>query len=210
MKPFKNLIFDIGNVLVDIDYEVTVAEFQKLATVDFSSIVSYSKQHHVFDWFETGKISPEEFRKELRRFLRTEVTDAEIDRAWNAIFLAYPKRKFDLLQQLKDRFNTFALSNINQLHVDFLDEIARSSFQVSSFASFFHRAYYSHEIGFRKPESGIYEAILSREKLNPEETFFVDDKEENIVAATSLGIHAFLLSDRDKLEVLLREKGILE
>ncbi|MBL0310945.1 MAG: HAD family phosphatase [Bacteroidetes bacterium] len=209
MKPFKNLIFDIGNVLVDIDYEVTVREFQKLATMDFGSIVSYSKQHHLFDWFETGKISADDFRRELRQFLRPEVSDDEINQAWNSILLNYPSDKFDLLKTLKLGYRTYALSNINEIHVAEINAAARKKFQQPDFASFFHRAYYSNEVGFRKPEMEIYEAILSREKLNPNETFFVDDKEENVVAAKNLGIQAYLLSDRNQLFELLKQTGII-
>ena len=208
MKRFQNLIFDIGNVLVDIDYNVTVAEFQKLATIDFSQIVSYSKQHHLFDWFETGKISAADFRRELRQFLRPEVTDDEINRAWNSILLHYPSEKFKLLQQLKDTYRTFALSNINEIHVQEIDRVAKQLFHVPDFASFFHKAYYSHEVGHRKPEPEIYQAILEQENMRPGETFFVDDKEENIEAAGKLGIRAFHLADRDKLQELLSSAGI--
>lgn len=208
MKRFQNLVFDIGNVLVDIDYNVTVAEFQKLATIDFSQIVSYSKQHHLFDWFETGKISAADFRRELRQFLRPEVTDDEINRAWNSILLHYPADKFTLLQQLKTGYRTFALSNINEIHVEEIDRVAKQQFHVPDFASFFHKAYYSHEVGHRKPELEIYQAILQQENMNPAETFFVDDKEENIEAAKALGIQAYLLKNRDQLTDLLTQTGI--
>ncbi len=203
MTQFKNLIFDIGDVIVDIDYLVTIAEFQKLALIDFSEIVSYSRQHHVFDAFEKGQITAQEFRDQLRPFLKSDVKDEEINNAWN------PPAKIELLKSLKTRYRTFALSNINEIHIRSLNKAAGQLFGVNAFADFFHRAYYSSEMGCRKPEAKIYEMVLKDGQLNPAETFFVDDKEENIQAANALGIRAFQLKERDKLHDLLHELGII-
>ena len=209
MTKFKNLIFDIGDVIIDIDYLVTIAEFQKLAAVDFSEIVSYHKQNKIFDLFETGKLSAQQFRNELRKFLKPEVTDEEINLAWNSILIAYPKNKFTLLIELQTRYATFALSNINEIHVDAINLAAKEKLGVDSFGSFFARAYYSNEVGFRKPDRKIYELILAKENLIAEETFFVDDKAENVEAAKQLGIHAYQLKDRNKLHELLAELKII-
>jgi putative hydrolase of the HAD superfamily len=209
MQPLKNLIFDIGDVIVDIDYLVTIAEFQKLAIVDFSEIVSYSKQNHIFDLFETGKISAAQFRDALKPFLKPNTSDEQITAAWNSILIHYPEQKIDLLRILKQRYKTFALSNINEIHVDSLNVAAREKFGVDSFGIFFHTAYYSNEVGFRKPDKAIYEFVLQKENLIPEETFFVDDKAENVEAAKALGIRAYQLTDRNKLEALLAELHII-
>lgn len=209
MQPLKNLIFDIGDVIVDIDYMVTIAEFQKLAIVDFSEIVSYSKQNHIFDLFETGKVSAAQFHDALKPFLKPNTSDEQITAAWNSILIHYPEQKIDLLRTLKQRYKTFALSNINEIHVDSLNVAAREKFGVDSFGVFFHHAYYSNEVGFRKPDKAIYEFVLQKENLIPEETFFVDDKAENVEAAKALGIRAYQLTDRNKLEALLAELHII-
>lgn len=209
MTHFKNLIFDIGDVIVDINYQVTIAEFQKLSLIDFSEIVSYSRQHHIFDAFEKGQITAQEFRNQLRPFLKPDVKDEDINNAWNSILIHYPPAKIELLKYLKTRYRTFALSNINEIHIQSLNKAAGHLFGVTAFADFFHRAYYSSEMGFRKPEAKIYEMVLKDEHLNPSETFFVDDKEENIQAANALGIRAFQLKERDKLHDLLHELGII-
>jgi putative hydrolase of the HAD superfamily len=209
MPQFKNLIFDIGNVIVDIDYAVPVREFQKLAITDFSTIVSYSKQHHIFDQFEKGQISVPDFHSELRRFLRPDVTDEQILAAWNSILLEYPKRKFDLLQQLKNNYRVFALSNINETHVKAIDEAVKERFGATAFSDYFHTAYYSNEVGTRKPEKEIYELVIAKENLNPTETFFVDDKPENVEAAKQSGLQAYELKHPSELEALLRELQII-
>ena len=209
MTQFKNLIFDIGDVIIDIDYQVTIAAFQKLAKVDFSEIVSYSRQQHIFDAFEKGEINAAQFRNELRLFLMPGVSDEAIDDAWNSILIHYPPSKMDLLLQLKTRYRTFALSNINELHIRSLDVAAQQLFGESAFSHFFHRAFYSSEMGCRKPEAEIYTRVLQEESLNPGETFFVDDKLENIVAARALGIQAYQLKQRNQLSELLHQQGIL-
>lgn len=208
MKQFRNLIFDIGDVLVDIDYSTTVSEFQKLAGVDFNTILSYSRQHQVFDKFEKGEITAAEFRQQLRHFLKPGVTDREIDNAWNAILIHYPLEKFDLLRSLKEQYRLFALSNINEIHAHSLDLAAKGLLNESSFRNFFHYTFYSHEVGFRKPEPEIYKYVLDMQNLIPEETFFVDDKKENVEAAVALGINAFQLTDRNHLKQLLQSLGI--
>lgn len=209
MQQFKNLIFDIGDVIVDIDYITTIGEFQKLSAVDFSEIVSYNKQNKIFDLFETGKITAQQFRDELKQFLKAGTTDEEITRAWNSILIHYPAQKIALLNELKTRYKVFALSNINEIHVESINEAAKQKFGVESFGSFFHHAYYSNEVGFRKPEKEIYELVLQKENLIADETFFVDDKAENVEAAKALGIHAYQLTERNKLKELLAELKII-
>jgi FMN phosphatase YigB (HAD superfamily) len=203
LKPkfahIRNIIFDIGNVLVDIDYQVTVGEFQKLAKVDFAEIVSYSKQEKIFDRFERGEISVEEFFLELRKYLRDDVSDAQITDAWNSILISYPKSKFDLLDKLRTQYKVFALSNINQIHADTLDIVAKKQLGKNSFRDFFHHAYYSHEMGSRKPEMQIYNQVLNEQKLVPAETLFIDDKAENLTPAQMLGIQTHHLTTPEKL-----------
>lgn len=209
MKAYKNLIFDIGDVLIDIDYKATVAEFQKLAVVDFGTIVSYSKQNPIFDQFETGKISAREFSGELKQFLHPGTTDEQILAAWNAILIDYPAYKIELLKELKTRYKIFALSNINEIHVNTINQEVKRRFGIDSFSSLFHYACYSNEVGYRKPDKEIYKLVLDRENLIPGETFFVDDKAENVEAAKQLGIQAVQLTDRTKLKELLAAEGIL-
>jgi FMN phosphatase YigB (HAD superfamily) len=208
MKEFKNLIFDIGDILIHLDFKQTFGEFQKLAAVDFAEIISYSREHKVFDRFEKGSITAQQFRDELKQFLKPSVTDEKINTAWNSVLHHYPEDKFSLLKELKSRYRTFALSNTNEIHVATFNEAVKTKFGEENFESFFHRAYYSNEVGHRKPEMEIYEFILKKENLNPSETFFVDDLPENIEAAKSLGIQAHLLTDRNKLHELLKELKI--
>lgn len=199
------IIFDIGNVLVDIDYDVMVAEFEKIAKYDFREIIGYTHQDSFFDLFEKGKISTSDFRKTLRQHLRDDVTDDEIDRTWNSILIHYPKEKFELLKRLRRKYKLYALSNINELHIEAIDKHVKPNFSAPDMRSYFDHAYYSHEMGHRKPEKEIYQVMIDHARLDPAHTLFIDDKAENIDAAAALGIQTYHLTDRDSLiEVLSR------
>jgi len=114
-----------------------------------------------------------------------------------------------LLKQLKTRYNTFALSNINEIHLASIDKAAQTKFGGAAFSNFFQAAYYSNKIGLRKPEPEIYALLLEKEGLKAGETFFVDDKKENVEAACKFGIHAYQLTNRNNLQGLLAELKII-
>ena len=199
LKNIDTIIFDIGNVLIDIDYEVMVAEFAKIASVDFHQIVTYTHQDRVFDQYERGQISSAQFRDTLRKYLKPGVTDEEIDTAWNSILIHYPAEKFELLKKLRNQYQILALSNINELHVAAIDAMVQDQFGAEDMSSYFDHAFYSHEMGTRKPEKEIYQMVLDRKSLEPSRTLFIDDKLENVSAAAALGIKVHHLTDRNAL-----------
>ena len=205
LNNINTIIFDIGNVLIDIDYEVMVAEFEKIATVNFHQIVAYSHQDKVFDQYEKGLISSAQFRDTLRRYLRPGVADEEIDNAWNSILIHYPPAKFELLKKLGDQYRIFALSNINELHLAAIDVQVQNLFGAEDMSTYFEYAYYSHEMGLRKPETEIYKRVLADSSLDPATTLFIDDKLENTNAAAALGIRTYHLTDREALLNLFSE-----
>lgn len=209
LNNIKTLIFDIGDVIIDIDYSRPGKAFQPLAKVDFSDAFSFAHQDKIFDKYERGDITSAEFRTGLKKYLKDDVTDEQIDAAWNAIFVDFPAYKFELLLKLKARYHTCALSNINDIHLQYIDRYVSSHFGQEGLSAYFNTAYYSHEMGSRKPEEKIYKILLEKENINPAETFFVDDRKENVEAAAALGIQAFVLSDRNSLVPFLTELGIL-
>lgn len=205
LQNIQTIVFDIGNVLIDIDYEFMVSQFAPIAKTDFHEIVTYASQERFFDQYEKGQISTAEFRAILRRYLKPGVTDAEIDRAWNSILIHYPLAKFDLLKKLRGQYRILALSNINDLHANAIDAGVQHHFGAKDMRSYFDHAYYSHEMGHRKPEKEIYEMLLREQSLNPAETLFIDDKLENISAAAELGIRVHHLTNRNALLELFNQ-----
>lgn len=199
LKCFDAILFDIGNVLIDIDYNRAIVRFQEMAKIDFRSIVSYHTQISLFNDFEKGKISSNDFVAELKKFLHDDVSDQQIIDAWNLILLRYPKEKIELLQRLKNDFRIYALSNINELHITEIDKNVQQLYGINAFRDLFHHAFYSNEVGFRKPEEELYAIVLEQLKIAPKNILFIDDKEENLVPAKVLGIATVHLKQPEDL-----------
>ncbi|MBL7799946.1 MAG: HAD family phosphatase [Chitinophagales bacterium] len=204
LTNIRAIVFDIGNVLIDIDYPKTISHFQALATIDFKSIVSYHQQIDIFNQFEKGEVTIDEFVTTLKQYLRDDVTREQIIAAWNTMLVSYPERKIKLLHTLKEKgFQRYALSNINELHIAEMNSNVNALFGISAFSTLFDKAYYSNEIGFRKPEKELYEIVLNEIDLHPNEILFIDDKPENLAPAAALGINTFhLLQPNDLYELL--------
>jgi putative hydrolase of the HAD superfamily len=99
----KNIIFDLGGVIINIDYNKAASAFKNLGIVDFDNFYSKAKQSTLFDEFEKGNISNEEFRNKLRSFLPEGISDAQIDACWNAMLLDIPQERFDFLNLILNK-----------------------------------------------------------------------------------------------------------
>jgi FMN phosphatase YigB (HAD superfamily) len=203
LKGIKNIIFDLGEVIVDLDISATEKAFAELLPLNNNSIYSYSSQTRVFDLLETGKISPQEFRNELRKLSSSDMTDEQIDIAWNAMLIEIPKRKINLVQNLRLSYQTFVLSNTNKIHIDYVNAKLLPPLALLDLSEVFDQVYYSHDIRERKPDDAAFTYVLNKHELNPTETLFIDDKLENIETAQKLGIKTWHLTNREDLYELL-------
>ncbi len=183
----KNIIFDLGNVLLNIDESASYKAIEAL--LDPSKCVDIYQT--VFYPFEKGEISEESFFNRLQR-RSVKVDHVEIYcKAWNAMFLDFPPVRLELLIALRQKYRVFLLSNTNITHIRFVRKLLERENQITEFETrFFEKVYYSYEIGMRKPDREIYEFVLKDAALIAEQTLFVDDKIENVEAAKNLGIQA--------------------
>ncbi|MFM8911762.1 MAG: HAD family hydrolase [Flammeovirgaceae bacterium] len=198
MSAIKNIIFDLGGVLLNLDVNRTYQQLATLGGVTVEAMRQQAGSVAFFAEYEKGKISSADFRAELRRHLNTDVTDAKLDEAWNAMLLDFPAEKLMLLQSLGNTHRTFLLSNTNEIHLQSFTGTLRQM-GVPQFDVFFERAYYSHLLGLRKPDHAIFEQVLKAERLLPGETLFIDDTHANVEAARELGIIAVHLGHPDQL-----------
>jgi putative hydrolase of the HAD superfamily len=194
MVEIKNIIFDLGGVIINIDFNLTINAFKKLGIRNFEKAYSKLKQSDLFDQFEVGKISPNEFRNQLIKFSSQDISADQVDTAWNALLLDIPIERFELLEKHKKNYRLFVLSNTNEIHLQEFNAIVKRASGHTNLAYFFDRVYYSHEIGFRKPNEKAFEWVLRQNSLLPNETLFIDDLEPNIKAASSMGIHTLHLT----------------
>lgn len=192
-SKIKNIIFDLGGVIINIDYSLLIEAFSKIGLPHFEAYFSQKEQKKLFDLYEKGMISSQDFREELKKQCKPGTTDAAIDSAWNAMLLDLPKERLDLLLHIKGKHRTFLLSNTNEIHMIFINSYLQKQFEINSLNGHFEKVYLSYEVKMRKPDTEIFELILNQNNLEEEETLFIDDSAQHIESANSLGISTILL-----------------
>jgi putative hydrolase of the HAD superfamily len=189
----KNIIFDLGGVIIDINYNLAADAFKKLGITDFDNFYSKAKQSSLFDDFEKGLISNQDFRNALKIYLPAAITNSQIDEAWNAMLLGIPSLRVDFLQHIASRYRIFLLSNTNRIHIEAFTQYNDEKFGKGYFESIFEYCYFSSDIGMRKPDAEIFEFVLAENGLLKEETIFIDDSIQHIQGALEIGLNAELL-----------------
>lgn len=207
----RNIIFDYGNVIFEIDFKRAQEAFGNLGIDNIETFFAHKGHHPLFDNFETGSISESQFRKGIRMAAKNyALSDTEIDKAWNSLLIGVPSQNHGLLTELKSAYRTFLLSNNNEIHYNWILKYLQEDFQLNGFDTLFEKAWFSHQMGLRKPDPAIFFRILKTHDLNPEETLFIDDSPQHIEGAEKAGLHT-LLMDRhpSRLGDFLKEKGYL-
>lgn len=210
MNNIKNIIFDYGNVIYQIDFNKVAEAWKQLGITNAHEFYGHRQQDDVFNALERGQITPEAFRDRIRELTKKpELTDQQIDDAWNAIFVGIPKGNHELLARLKGKYRTFLLSNINAIHYDYVHQYLKSEFGMENNDDLFEKLYYSHLVGKRKPDPEIFEQILQENKLNPAETLFIDDSPQHLEVAKKLGIQTYLMTEPDNIQQFFKVNGLL-
>lgn len=200
MLAVKNIIFDLGNVLYDIDFTKMYDEFKKLGVPDFESHYTLNKSDELFFNLEKGFINEHEFCEGFRKLMQLPTEDAKIIAAWNSLLIGFRKQSIDWVKANSAKYPTYLYSNTNKIHYDhFMDQFQREV-DVVSFNTLFKKPYYSHEMGMRKPDPASFIYILEKEGLVAAETLFVDDNEPNIIAAASVGLQVLHLTEGMRIE----------
>ena len=202
MADIKNIIFDLGDVLINIDFKKVAKAFQQLGIANFEDQYSQLQASSLFENLEKGIISPTEFYTSIKNQGNLHLTDLEIQNAWNAILLDFRKESMDYLVQLQSSYRLFLLSNTNAIHLKKINIILLEQIGKADLDHYFEKAYYSHVIGKRKPEKETYEFVLNDAQLIAHQTFFIDDSLPNIEAAAELGIQTHWLRPGEKIEDL--------
>jgi HAD superfamily hydrolase (TIGR01509 family) len=199
LNGVKNIIFDLGGVLLNIDPKKTIEAFGQLGMEQLVGDKGLTYDHEIFYQMEQGKITPVEFRQGVRKLLPTQVLDDQIDYAWTAMLLDFPKVRVELVQNLRKDYGIYLFSNTNAIHVakyhsDFLN---LHGFEVSAL---FEKDFYSNEIGYRKPSHESFQEIIRLSGINPEESLFIDDSLANVEVAMACGLKGYWLEPGRKIE----------
>ncbi len=200
-RPVCNIIFDLGGVILNIDPQLTVNEFRNLGWHNFYEDSNQSAAKTLFFELEKGNASLGSFREIVREMVKGQVDDQAIDKAWSAMILDIPASRVKYLESLKSDYRLFLLSNTNEIHCLKFHREFKDTYGYP-FYDLFERNFYSHEMGMRKPNPEIYYQALKLAGLVAEETLFVDDIEENTLAAKSVGMQVLNIRPGTLLERL--------
>lgn len=199
LDGIKNIIFDLGGVILNIDYEKTINEFKKLGVDDFQKIFSQAEQNKISEDFEKGLIPEEKFYQSILSKSEKHFTKNQFKLAWNAMLLDFPLERLKLLKRIKEKYRIFLLSNTNETHLMAFYEQLEKIYGVEKFKHLFERVYYSHLIKLRKPNTEVYNYVMEENSLKKEETLFIDDSIKNVEGALKSGIHAFCIYKNEVL-----------
>jgi putative hydrolase of the HAD superfamily len=195
----KNLVFDLGGVILNLDTGKTFEAFASLSGKPVAELKVAAGQTSFFNDYEKGLLSDSQFREELKSFLGQSLSDQQIDQAWNAMLLDLPQKKLALLQELRKTHRLFLLSNTNNIHLQCFNQIVKETTGLPMMDSFFERAYYSHLLKMRKPDAEIFLHVLHENNLHADQTLFMDDNLDNVEGAGKVGIRTAHIAHPDDL-----------
>lgn len=198
-RMIRNIIFDLGGVILNIDYKRTEEAFKALGMTNFDELYSKQKQVGFFDRFEKGEISASEFRNEIRKISNLQLSDEQIDNAWNKMLIDLPEKNLTFLKELKIKYRLFLLSNTNEIHINGFTKIINGQYGFVPFDEIFEKIYYSNRIGLRKPDKEIFRLVLEENSLTAGETIFIDDTERHLAGAEAADIHTLHLKQGEEI-----------
>jgi len=193
MGKIKNIIFDLGGVIINLDLNKTIKAFESFGISNFSNTYNQLAQTPLFDQFDKGLISEVEFFTELKKQFNLRQSILEMENAWNSMLLDFPSYRLQELSAYKKQYRTFLLSNTNETHITEFEKRLLQNHSINNLSSFFEKDYYSCRLKMRKPDKEIFEFVLNENGLLPSETVFIDDTIIHIEGAKKTGVHTILL-----------------
>lgn len=210
-KDTDTIIFDLGGVLLNLDFRRSIDAFINLGFTDVEKAMSQLLYAHpagnnlsLFHKYEKGLIGSDEFRDSLRKLAGKNIADNDLDRAWTAMLLDLHEKNVELLRSTKRSYRIFLLSNTNAIHIETLHRRNNNGVRYQSVVELFEKVYYSHEVNMRKPDREIFDHVVNDSGLKAEKSLFIDDSVHNIEAARSAGLKAYHHKAGTSLEPLLK------
>lgn len=196
-KNVKNILFDFGGVIVGLELKSALKRFKEIGFENIEEYLTEFRQKGIFLDYETGNIDRENFLKEFQRLGNNKATMEEIDSAWLAFLTDITEYKFQLLRDLRKKYNLYLLSNTNPSVMGWAmsDKFSPEGKPISDF---FDQCFLSYKMGSAKPDRKIFDMIIAS-GIKPEETLFLDDGQKNIDAAKELGFQAYLANQDEDL-----------
>lgn len=188
LKNYDTILFDLGGVLINLNYQKTVEAFIELGVKDLNLTYSQTAQTSLFDDYEIGKISTQQFINSIKKYVPDNVTPNQIVHAWNAMILDFPIENLAFLEELSQQKILYLLSNTNAIHLQKVEQKLADRTD-KKLSDFFKKVYYSHEIQMRKPYAETFEFVCKDAGLSIEKTLFIDDSEQHLIGAKAIGLN---------------------
>lgn len=207
MKKIKHIFFDLGNVLLDLDYPRARKQFKELLGEDWDFEKGVVEANELFAAFQTGRMGEKEFFEEMQRQTSRPVETEDLIAAWNSMLDKLPWQRFAMLRRLKNNYQLFLISNTNPTHLRHFNRLLReeNGLGLKDFETLFVKTYYSFRMGMGKPDPAVYQYLIEDSGVRPADTLFIDDLEENIRSAEAAGMQGYLHDFRQEIaEVLPR------
>jgi len=198
LTGIKNLLFDFGGVITGINKDNAVKRFKEIGVDNIEDFLDEFRQQGIFLELEEGKISREDFYKELRKMTGKDISDEDIDSGWLAFLTGIPEYKLQLLKDLRKQYKVYLLSNTNPVIMGWAHT---SDFSPTGepISAFFDKMFCSYQIGHTKPSDESFRAVIDGTGLNPEETLFLDDGQANLDVAEKFGFKTYLVDQEEDL-----------
>jgi len=209
VQKIKNIIFDFGGVILNIDHKKVEHAFKNLGLTNFEELFNQASQSSLFQDLEKGMITEDHFRIAIRKLTGLNIADDKLDFTWNQIIGDYPPHRIELLKNIRNNYKTLILSNTNSIHYRQYIQQFKEEYGFD-FVSLFTNTYWSFQFGMRKPDPDPFLHMLKVEKIKPEETLFIDDSIQNIIIARKLNILAFHLTPNIDVTELFKDGYLLD
>lgn len=190
---FKAVIFDFGNVIINIELKRIYQAFAQFTSKSEAYIEKQIADNQLFRRYESGQFTDDEFREIIRQTLGFPLSDIEVDKAWNAILLDIPAERIALIKKIRQNYPVYLLSNTNNIHIKASNDYLRKAHNINHLDQLFDQLFLSYEMGMWKPDAEIYHYVLKKLKLQPHEVLFLDDNQKNIESANAIGIQTILV-----------------
>lgn len=210
MKNIKNIIFDYGGVIINLDMQMPLDLVKLHSRLDVEKVWKEMQSRKVFEMYERGLLSDEEFRNAIRNFFNTQIDDEIIDQIWNSMLLDMPQERIELLPKCKNHYQIFLLSNSNSIHYKAYLSQLQNRYKINSFDDLFNKAYFSFEMKLLKPSSEIFQKLVQNHQLKIEETLFIDDTLVHIETARKMGFQTIHLTQEKNITDLFSSDGLLK
>ncbi len=209
MLPIQAYLFDLGNVIVDLDLEATPRALMELIREDVHPMDAAREFHSLEERFEIGLISEDAFINGVLQYTPPATQALDVVRAWNAMLLDIPLSRLEALERLNKKYPVYLISNTNVMHIHWVQRKLEELVGTSCFDPRFARtAYYSHELGLSKPDPEVFQYIIKDASIHPEQTLYLDDTLDHVATALKLGFKAAQLPPETEWLHWMKESGL--